>query len=54
MISSMPDKTIASPRVVLVCYCSDPDRCHRAILRELILPKLGAVDAGEVERGVVT
>lgn len=36
-------------RVVLVCFCTDPKRCHRAILREHLLPALGAVDAGEIE-----
>lgn len=39
---------LARPRVVLVCYCTDPRHCHRAILRAEILPKLGAVDAGEL------
>jgi len=39
---------LARERVVLCCYCTDPERCHRAILRARILPALGAVDAGEV------
>ncbi len=39
---------LARERVVLCCYCTDPERCHRAILRERILPALGAVDEGEV------
>jgi hypothetical protein len=34
--------------VVLTCYCSDPERCHRFLLRTRILPKLGAVDGGEL------
>lgn len=32
----------------LVCYCTNPLRCHRWILRTQILPELGAVDGGEV------
>lgn len=39
---------LARERVVLVCYCTDPMHCHRAILRERILPALGAVDEGEI------
>ena len=39
---------LARDRVVLCCYCTDPDHCHRAILRARILPALGAVDEGEV------
>lgn len=35
-------------RVVLVCYCADPCRCHRTLLGRFILPKLGAVYGGEV------
>jgi hypothetical protein len=34
--------------VVLVCFCADPARCHRGILRTEILPALGAVDGGEL------
>lgn len=34
-------------RVVLVCYCTDPARCHRRILAR-ILESLGAVDRGEL------
>lgn len=39
---------LARDRVVLCCYCTDPEHCHRAILRGRILPALGAVDDGEV------
>lgn len=39
---------LARERVVLCCYCTDPEHCHRAILRARILPALGAVDEGEV------
>jgi hypothetical protein len=35
-------------RVVLVCYCTDAERCHRQILRTRVLPALGAVDGGEL------
>lgn len=34
-------------RVVLTCYCTDPDRCHRSLLRT-ILVALGATDGGEL------
>lgn len=40
---------LARPRVVLCCYCTDPEHCHRFILRTRILPALGAVDGGEVK-----
>jgi len=40
---------LARPRVVLLCYCGTASRCHRAILRTEILPKLGAVDCGELQ-----
>lgn len=39
---------LSRDRVTLVCYCTDPIQCHRHLLRERILPALGAVDAGEV------
>lgn len=41
------DWLLARERVVLVCYCTDADRCHRRVLAR-ILAKLGAVDEGEV------
>jgi uncharacterized protein YeaO (DUF488 family) len=34
-------------RVVLCCYCTRADRCHRRILAR-ILASLGAVDRGEL------
>lgn len=37
---------LARERVVLVCYCTDPNHCHRRLLAG-ILVKLGAVDEGE-------
>ena len=39
---------LALERVVLVCYCTDHERCHRRVLAG-ILVKLGAVDEGEIE-----
>jgi hypothetical protein len=36
-------------RVILCCYCSDIAHCHRTILRQDILPTLGAEDCGEFE-----
>lgn len=41
-------RLLALSRVVLVCYCTDAERCHRRVLAG-ILVKLGAVDEGEVE-----
>lgn len=41
------DALLRRERVVLTCFCRDPSHCHRSILREHILPRLGAVDAGE-------
>ena len=40
---------LSRKRVVLTCYCTDATRCHRALLRETILPALGAVDCGEIQ-----
>lgn len=42
------DALLALPRVVLLCFCTDPERCHRRVLAG-ILVKLGAVDCGEVQ-----
>jgi len=39
---------LALPRVVLLCGCSEAPRCHRTILAQQILPKLGAKYAGEI------
>lgn len=43
------DALLAHERVVLVCYCTDAERCHRSILRAEILPRLGVRDCGEVQ-----
>jgi len=40
---------LEQPRVVLLCYCWGPARCHRTVLGRDILPKLGAVYEGELE-----
>ena len=44
------DAVLRRERVVLVCYCGDPSRCHRTLLAS-ILAKLGATNAGEVQHG---
>ena len=41
---------LARPRVVLVCYCTDPRYCHRTVIASGILPKLGAEYRGEFSR----
>ena len=41
------DALLARERVVLVCYCTNPQRCHRTILAR-ILESLGAVNRGEL------
>lgn len=38
---------LARESVTLVCYCTDPERCHRSLLAS-ILEKLGAKNCGEV------
>lgn len=43
------DKLLKRPRVVLVCYCPDRERCHRGLLAG-ILAKCGAVDKGELRK----
>lgn len=44
------DALLAMERVVLCCYCPTSEKCHRGILRKTILPKLGAIDCGELLR----
>jgi uncharacterized protein YeaO (DUF488 family) len=39
---------LARRRVVLLCYCADPERCHRTLLARDILPRFGAVYHGEL------
>ena len=46
----MWDVLLSRQRVILCCYCSDAEHCHRTILRRDILPKLGAEDCGEMKR----
>lgn len=33
--------------VTLVCFCTEVSQCHRTILGQVILPRLGAVFCGE-------
>ena len=40
------DALLARESVTLVCYCTDPARCHRTVLAS-ILAKLGAINEGE-------
>lgn len=41
--------TVASwARVVLVCYCTDPERCHRTVLARLLVKSAGGVYLGEL------
>lgn len=42
------DRLLARDSVTLLCYCADPAFCHRTILAEDILPRLGAERAHEV------
>ena len=35
-------------RIVVCCYERFGDFCHRHVLREYILPRLGAIDCGEI------
>jgi hypothetical protein len=41
------DALLKRERVVLVCYCTEPERCHRSVLAELLAAK-GAYYAGEI------
>jgi len=41
------DRLLKMNRVVLVCYCVEPLRCHRVLLAN-ILVKCGATYAGEI------
>ena len=43
-------RLLSLDRVVLCCYCVNPLRCHRFILRTKILPALGGVDCGELAK----
>lgn len=43
------DALLAADHVVLLCFCTDPNQCHRRVLAE-ILTKLGATDGGEIAR----
>lgn len=47
------DRLLGRERVVLVCYCTDATYCHRRVLAD-VLEKLGAYNAGEIEKGTKT
>lgn len=42
------ESLLARERVVLLCFCTDAERCHRTVLGRDILTKLGAGFAGEI------
>ncbi len=42
------DELLGWERVVLLCMCKDAARCHRTVLGQQILPKLGANYLGEL------
>lgn len=42
------DALLGRHHVVLLCFCRDAFHCHRTLLARDILPKLGAIYAGEV------
>jgi uncharacterized protein YeaO (DUF488 family) len=42
------DTLLSWERVVLLCMCVEAARCHRTILGQWILPKLGAEYRGEI------
>lgn len=46
------DGLLARSRVVLVCYCTDPARCHRTLLAGF-LGKLGADVRGEMSKSTL-
>lgn len=42
------DRLLARSHVSLLCYCTNPEQCHRTILARDILPTLGAIYGYEV------
>jgi hypothetical protein len=42
------DRLLTRTRVVLICYCTDANRCHRHLLAE-ILTSFGARNRGELD-----
>ena len=42
------DTLLAESHVVLLCFCTDANQCHRTVLAG-ILAKLGATNSGEIE-----
>lgn len=43
------DALLARSRVVLCCFCTDAQRCHRTVLGKHVLTALGAFYLGEIE-----
>ena len=41
-------RLLSRESVTLLCYCTDPNRCHRTLLGAMLLPRMGAVYEGEV------
>lgn len=41
------DRVLSETLLTVMCFCTDPQRCHRTLLARDILPKLGARYAGE-------
>lgn len=39
---------LSMPRAVCLCFCVESARCHRTVLAQQILPKLGAKYMGEL------
>jgi len=46
------NELLARPEIVLLCYCTDPEHCHRTLLAG-VLQRLGAEFFGEVKPYVV-
>lgn len=43
------ESLLAQEERTLLCYCPNPERCHRTLIARDIFPKLGAVYGGERE-----
>ena len=41
------DAVLSLDEVTLVCFCEDPNRCHRTVLAKDVFQKLGATYGGE-------
>lgn len=49
LVTAAWNELLALSHVVLLCFCTDPQHCHRRTLAG-ILVKLGAVDDGEITK----